>query len=500
MNAKDVGQKASLAGRRVGDGKESRSFLNEDGTIDITPVGGKTINPRLVLVALMFVIASFQLCATMLSPAIGDMAESFNTNAGVIGWSTTIFLAVAAALAIFFPPFADKIGRRNTLLISVGLMLLGTVIVLVTSSLVGLFIGRALQGFCGATFALGNLTLRAILDPKKFGFYVGLVAAINSGVAGIDTLLGGLLADAWGYKSIFVVILALEILALITVIRWVPETKVKSAQNMDWAGAVFLTGALWAFNMVLTFGFGTLGWSSPWTIGFAIVGVVCSVVFTMVEKRASHALIPLSELGQRETWAQVGTTFFTLASSFAVLMFLIPAFAQDSNAGFGLGSTVTALMYLMPFSLLGWMLAPVVGKVAPNVGYRLVLRAGLVGSLVVIVCILLFGFSNKWILCGLSFLMGATYTAMSNTTLNALGVLYASSRHPGVLPGLTSAAFNLGSGVGIGVMGSVIAAAAVSGDISSGYRQSLIIAIVLSGVALALSLFMPGRTSEHERI
>ena len=51
----------------------------------VRAAGNRAINPKLVLTALMLVIASFQLNATMLAPAIGDMASALNTNSGVIG-------------------------------------------------------------------------------------------------------------------------------------------------------------------------------------------------------------------------------------------------------------------------------------------------------------------------------------------------------------------------------------------------------------------------------
>lgn len=133
----------------------------------VDDVRGKPARPVLVLVSLILVVASFQLNATMLSPAVSDMAAELDTNVGVIGWSSTVFLAVAAALAIFLPPFSDLVGRKRILVVSVSVMLIGTLIVLFTSSPAALIFGRALQGFVGATFALSNLTLHAMLDPKS---------------------------------------------------------------------------------------------------------------------------------------------------------------------------------------------------------------------------------------------------------------------------------------------------------------------------------------------
>ncbi|WP_168583600.1 MFS transporter [Gephyromycinifex aptenodytis] len=465
----------------------------------VTPARGRTLNPPLILAALMVVIASFQLQATMLSPAIADMAARLQTNAGVIGWSSTVFLAVSAGLAIFFPPLADKIGRRKVLLLSVALMTLGTLLVLVTNSVLMLMIGRALQGFCGATFALANLTLRSILDPKRYGFYISLVGAINSGVAGIDTLLGGMIVDAWSYKGIFLVILILEAAALAMVLLFVPETTIPAAARMDWAGAITVTASLWSLNMALTLGFGTYGWSHPWTLILLAAGLVLMVVFLRVEKHAPAPLIPLAELRQRATLGQLGTTFFALASAFSVLIYLVPTIALDPVHGFGMSGTRSALMYLTPFSLLGWALSPLVGKIAPRVGYRLVLRVGLTGSAAMLACMWAFGMRSPWLLFALALGMGASWAAMSSTCLNALGVLYASPHRPGVLPGLNSAAFNLGAGVGIGVMASIVAGAS-TGDAVAGYRAAMLVGLLCALLSLGCSMLLPGRENEDEKI
>ncbi|MEJ5929160.1 MFS transporter [Corynebacterium sp. H128] len=471
--------------------------MSGSAPVAVDKVRGKDASPALVLTALMLVISSFQLNATMLSPSIGDMAHRLHTNPGVIGWSSTVFLSVAAALAVFFPPFADKIGRKRVLIVSVSVMIFGTLLILFTASPLWLMIGRALQGFCGATFALGNLTLRAILDPKRYGFYIGLVAAINSGVAGIDTLVGGMLTDAFGYKAVVLCILAVELIALLTLLAWVPETRVTAVANMDWLGAIALTLALWSFNMGVTFGFSELGWSSMWTMAMFVIGIASAFAFVAVEKNHRDPLVPLVELKKRSTWGLLGTTLFTMASAFATLLYLIPAISQDP-AGFGMSSTVSALMYLTPFSLAGWLISPFVGKYAPLVGYRLLLRIGLFGSTVLLALFVFTGYHDKWIVFAIALCLGISYTAMSNTTINAMGVLYSSETRPGVLPGLNSAAFNLGAGLGIGVMASTVAQAAATGG--SGYSTAMIIGVGCGLIALLFSLVLPGKEDSEEKI
>ena len=165
-----------------------------------------------------------------------------------------------------------------------------------------------------------------------------------------------------------------------------------------------------------------------------------------------------------------------------------------------MSGTKSAFLYLMPFSLLGWALSPLVGKLAPTVGYRKVLRLGLLGSALLICCIWLFGLTNEWLLFALSFLMGATYVAGTNTPLNTTGVLYASEERPGVLPGLTSAAFNLGAGVGTGVMASIVSKSLSSGDVLSGYRAALVVGLVCAVAALLCSYLMPAKVGNDIRV
>lgn len=138
--------------------------------VRVVPARDKDISPVLVLISFMLVTSSFQLNATMLSPAIGDMATRLNTNPGVIGWSSTVFLSVAAALAVFFPPLADKIGRKKVTSISVAVMVVGTLIVLFTNSPSLLIVGRALQGFAEPLLPWGTLLFGQFSIQRSTGF------------------------------------------------------------------------------------------------------------------------------------------------------------------------------------------------------------------------------------------------------------------------------------------------------------------------------------------
>ena len=146
--------------------------------------GSREVKPVLVLTALVVAVASFQLNATMLAPAIGTMAAELNTDIATIGMSSTVFSFVTAIAGLFWPPLSDIIGRKRALLLSTGILTLGSLVATLAVNVPMLMVGRAMQGACGATFALSFLVLRRVVEPKRFGRYVGIITAINAGVGG----------------------------------------------------------------------------------------------------------------------------------------------------------------------------------------------------------------------------------------------------------------------------------------------------------------------------
>lgn len=457
--------------------------------------GDGDVKPVLVLTALAVAVASFQLNATMLAPAIGTMAAELDTDIATIGLSSTVFSFVTAIAGLFWPPLSDIIGRKRALLLSTSILTLGSLIAALAVNVPMLMVGRALQGACGATFALSFLVLRRVVEPKSFGRYVGIITAINAGVGGIDTLLGGIIADAVGFRGIFGLTLVLEIVAVVMIARWTPEVRELTTSRMDWWGIGTLTLTLVAINIGLTTAFLPGGWTEWKTWVSFVVAVMALIAFRVGEGRVANPLLPTEALSDRGVWGLLLTTFFTLASSFSVLVFVVPALTQDAVGGFGLSSTWSAIIFLMPYSLLGWITAPIFGTLAPRIGYRLVLRLGLLGSLVLTGQMVL-GVSNAVMLACVVFFMGATYSAAASCALNGLGIIYAPASHPGILPGMNSAAFNFGAAVGIGIMSAVIAGDPGTG----GYRSALIIACVFTALAFIFSLVLPAREVEGETV
>jgi MFS family permease len=163
--------------------------------------------------------------------------------------------------------------------------------------------------------------------------------------------------------------------------------------------------------------------------------------------------------------------------------------AQNATAGFGLGADAASLILLTPYALLGWIVGPLAGRLAPVLGYRTILRIGLLGSVVGIVILALWGTHSLPLLIGGTVLLGFTYAGMGNIMLNGLGVVLSPQENPGFLPGLNASGFGLGAGLSFAILPAVQAAS--GGATPAAYSSAMLVGAGITVVALLVSLLIP---------
>ncbi|WP_240051188.1 MFS transporter [Pseudonocardia sp. EV170527-09] len=363
-----------------------------------------------LVVAVLAACVAFQLNASMLSPALVTMARELGTDDATVGLSQTMFFTLAAMFSLFLPRLSDIAGRRRVLLVMLAVMLVGSVVAALAVSVPMLFAGRILQGITGPVVPICLLMLRSeIADPRRYGVVLGLITAVNGGVAGLDALLGGWLATHHGFRSIFWVIAAVTVVALVLVAVWGVESRPSEGARMDWRGVVPLVVAVGA--LLLAFDEAAALSDASWGLvaGYALLAVVAAVVFWRLQGRTAQPLVAPEDLRRRATWATLGTTLLTMTGVFAVVNGLVASIAQNPTAGFGLGADLTALALLAPYALIGWLVGPFSGRLAPVLGYRTVLRVGLAGSVVATVLLAVVGVHSFPVLVVATLLLGVTY-------------------------------------------------------------------------------------------
>lgn len=453
-----------------------------------------------VMTALLVACFAFQLNASMLSPALKLMAEELKTTDDVIGLTQTVFFTAAALFSLFLPRLGDMIGRRKLLTGMMALTAVGCVLSALagmTSSVALLFVGRVIQGVAGPTVPVCLIMLRvAVPDPKRYGTLLGVITAVNGGIAGVDALAGGWLAQNFGFGSVFWTMAIIAVLAAVAVAFLTDESLVPGNHRMDWTGTIALVVAVGALLTIFN-ELAKLSNANFWLVaGLFLLAALSAAAFWIQEERTSQPLVATVYLKSRSTWALLLTTTLTMTGVFAVMNGLVPGLAQNTGYGPGLGADVVSFWTLTPYAIAGLLMGPVSGTLAGRFGYRKVLRVGLLGTVLGLGAILgISGDATPVLLLAVNVFVGITYAGMSNIMLNGLGVVLSPSDNPGYLPGLNAGAFNLGAGISFAILPAVSVALGSGLD---GFQGAVITGLVLLALAFASSLLIPAPAVEKE--
>lgn len=434
------------------------------------------INPPKGIVALtvtlILCILTYQFNLSMVTPALPNIAESLNVGIDRVSQVSSVLLLVSSIAGVVLARWSDFIGRRRALYLILVLMGIGTILCMIAPNFTVLMIGRIFQGATGAAFQLCYVILKETVSPKKFGTILGIVTAANGGVAGIDGYLGGLLSDNFGFRSVFVVILVVGVIAFLCVKAAVPETKGETTGKMDWWGALTISIVLICMTNYLTQA-SAIGWFAPIPLLYLVGTIVSMIAFWYIEKKSESPLFPVEHLRSRQVWPVITTTVLTLSGVFAVINFTIVLLSQNQNVGFGLSAATTGLMFLMPGAIIGLFSAPLSGWLAGKVGWIRLMRIGLVANIAILGVLALF-WQNQWMVFATVIAMGITYNGLILTTINGLGVIQSPDDAPSALPGLNGAAFGVGASLGIGFVAPFVA----QGNFTTGFWISVGITVL----------------------
>ncbi len=464
-----------------------------------SPGAGSGVRIGVLVTALLAACFAFQLNASMLSPALKNIEDTLGASSAEIGLTQTAFFTSAALFSLFLPRLGDVLGRRRVLTGMLGLMVVGCVVAALATSVPMLFAGRVIQGVSGPVVPLCLIMLRVeVREPKRYGTLLGVITAVNGGIAGVDSLAGGYLADRHGFGSVFWAMAVVAALAAVLVATLTPESRAPAvdaagARRMDWPGVALLVVSVGSLLIALNEAGKLAAANWPLIAVLAVLAAAAFGLFWRTENRSGHPLVATRHLKQRATWATLLTTVLTMTGVFAVMNGLIPAFAQDAQAGLGMSAEASAWWTLSPYALAGLAMGPLAGRLAATFGYGRVLRCGLVGSVATVVLMLATMHSHSHVLLLVtSILVGVAYAGVANIVLNGLGIVLSPRENPGFLPGLNAGAFNLGAGLSFAVLYAVKTAATPADPASAGgYTAGMIAGVVVLAAAIATSFLIP---------
>ena len=242
----------------------------------------------LAAVAMMIAVLMDMIDVTIVNVALPTIRRDLGASATQLEWVVSAYMLAFAAALITAGSLGDLLGRKRLFLAGIATFGLASLAAGLAQAPGELIAARVVQGAAAAVMTPQLLaTFRTVFDGAERGKAFGLYGAILGFASAIGLLLGGILTSAnlfgWGWRSVFFVNVPVAVISLALSLRFVPETRERSARRPDFAGAVLLTAALLAIVYPLLEG-RSLGWPA-WIWLMLGAGVVALCVLGFVEER-----------------------------------------------------------------------------------------------------------------------------------------------------------------------------------------------------------------------
>jgi len=158
-------------------------------------------------------------------PAFHAIGQEFNAPQIAVQQTLSAYLFAYAFMMLWHGALADALGRRPVVLVGLGVFAITTLGCAIAGNIETLWLFRALQGVCAGTCrVVGRAIIRDRFhgaEAQRLMSQITLVFGIAPAVAPV---LGGVLLNSMGWRSIFWTMLVLVIALLIWSVRSLPET------------------------------------------------------------------------------------------------------------------------------------------------------------------------------------------------------------------------------------------------------------------------------------
>lgn len=233
--------------------------------------------------------------SSTMTVALPAIQAALHMQASDLQWIVTAYVLTFACFLLIGGRASDMFGRKRVLIMGLSIFAVASLVGGFAMNPVWLIAFRAIQGI-GAAFSIpAAMSLISTSIPEGAGRNkaFAIFGALGSGGFAAGSIVGGLLTDSAGWRSLFFINVPLVIVIIIG-LSFVKESSMvkRTKESIDLLGALSVLFGIF----VLVFGLSQPDIDGHWSslkIGSLIVGVMILIAFVLIEKNARNPVMPL---------------------------------------------------------------------------------------------------------------------------------------------------------------------------------------------------------------
>src|SRR6476469_1840889 len=424
------------------------------------------------LVAISVAVALIIVDSTIVNVAVPYIVKDLDLTSSQVQWVQESYTLVFAATLLIWGTVADRIGRRRMLLIGVVVFVAASVLAAVAGSGEALIGARIIQGFGGAMILPTTLSLvQAGFPGSERGIAFAVCGSTIGGMVAVGPLLGGWLTTSFSWRWAFGINLPIGVLIVAGVLLFVDESKGQARGRIDVVVALLsaVTFATLAFgliegrtygwwSLVKPFELGPWTWSSgisPVPVAFA-VSLLAGTVFVVRTLRRTAAgrptLFRFDLFGIRSFRNGNIAAMIVSLGEFGIVLSL-PLWLQNV-----LGYTAFQTgVVLLALAIGSFTASGLVTVLSARLTAAAIVRIGIVAEILGIAGLgLVIGPSTSWAAVAPCLFVYGFGVGLATAQLTGVVLVDVPVERSGEGSGLQSTARQVGSALGIAILGTVL--------------------------------------------
>ncbi|AEW98694.1 transmembrane efflux protein (plasmid) [Streptantibioticus cattleyicolor NRRL 8057 = DSM 46488] len=390
---------------------------------------------------------------TVLNVAVPSLTRQLHAGTAAVQWMVSAYALAQSGLLLTAGALADRWGRRRMLTAGLVVFGAGSAAAGFAGSAGALIAARVGMGVGGALILTTTLAVALqVFGERERPAVIGVWSAVNALGFASGPLIGGALLQHFRWGAVFLVNLPVVAVALVAVALLVPESRNPVGARPDVPGALLSVTGTTALVFAVVSG-PRDGWAAPPVLGAAALAVAALAVFARWERRTATPMLDVRFFRDRRfTGAVAGTVLVTFGMGGA--LFLL---TQDLQFVRGYGP-LTAGLRTAPLALtvVALNLTGVCARLIRRVGAPSAIAAGMTLLAAGVALVALSGTDGYALPFAGLVTMGAG-CALANPAMAEALMSAIPPERAGVGAGINGTLAELGNGLGVAVLGAVLA-------------------------------------------
>jgi EmrB/QacA subfamily drug resistance transporter len=432
---------------------------------------------------------------TIVNVALPSIGHDFHAPLSGLQWIVDAYTLVLASLLLLSGSTADRLGRRRTFLVGLLTFSAGSLLCSLAPNLTTLVVFRMVQAIGGSMLnpvAMSIIT-NTFTNARERAQAIGVWGAVMGVSIALGPVVGGALVNSVGWRSIFWINLPVGAAAIVLAMRFIPESMAQTTRKVDVPGQALVIVLLASLTYAIIEA-PSRGWTSSLILAVFAVSALSLLAFLAREARVHEPLVDLRFFRS----VPFASATVIAAAAFAGLggfLFLNTIYLQDVR---GL-SALQAGLDTLPMAAMAMLLSPLSGRIVGRRGDRIPLLIAGVATTGAFLMLTHLGARTSFSWLFVAYAVFGIGFGFVNTPITHTAVSGMPRAQAGVAAGIAATSRQVGTTLGVAVVGSLTASSMGHGTGIGFAEASRVGWWVLSGCGAALLLVGLVATSSWAR-